>query len=95
MITQSYVGLLSIREGRWKLIFDTEGSGGFYQYSPAAEPMNTLAPWRVDFSERGQLYDLEADPGEAENLYGQRPKVVDRLTKMMRAAIVTGRSVEK
>lgn len=28
MITQSYTGVLAIREGTWKLILDTKGSGG-------------------------------------------------------------------
>tara|TARA_R110002096_G_scaffold92441_13_gene209011 strand:- start:2975 stop:4516 length:1542 start_codon:yes stop_codon:yes gene_type:complete len=92
MITQSYVGILSIREGNWKLIFDTQGSGGFYQYSAEVEEMDTLAPWRVDLSKTGQLYDLEADPYEQNNLYGQRPKMREKLTKEMRAAIVSGRS---
>ena len=92
MINQSYVGILSIREGNWKLIFDTEGSGGFYRYSPEAAPMNTLAPWRVDFSQSGQLYNLSVDPSEQTNLYEKHPDIVKRLTQMTRQAIVTGRS---
>ena len=92
MITQSYVGLLSIREGKWKLIFDTQGSGGFYKYSAEVEEMDTLAPWRVDLSKTGQLYDLEADPYEQNNLYAENPNVVKQLTAKMRAAIVSGRS---
>lgn len=92
MITQSYVGLLSIRTAKWKLIFDTQGSGGFYRYSAEVEEMDTLAPWRVDLSQTGQLYDLEADPYERKNLYAKYPKVVEILTAKMRAAIVSGRS---
>lgn len=92
MITQSYVGILSIREGRWKLIFDTQGSGGFFRYSAEVEEMDTLAPWRVDLSQSGQLYDLDADPSEQTNLYEKHPEVVERLTAKMRNAIVSGRS---
>lgn len=92
MINQSYVGILSIRADNWKLIFDTQGSGGFYRYSPEAVPMNTLAPWRVDFSQSGQLYNLSTDPYEQTNLYEEHPDIVKRLTKMTRQAIVTGRS---
>ena len=92
MITQSYVGILSIREGDWKLIFDTQGSGGFYRYSAEAAPMETLAPWRVDFSRSGQLYNLSSDPYEQTNHYDQHPETVQRLTKKMRAAIVNGHS---
>ena len=94
MITQSYVGILSIREGKWKLIFDTQGSGGFYKYSAEVEEMDTLAPWRVDLSRSGQLYDIEADPYEQNNLYNKQPKVVKRLTARMRTAIVSGRTTE-
>ena len=64
------------------MIFDTQGSGGFYKYSPEAQPMEMLAPWRVDFSRSGQLYDLEADPSEQKNLYEQHPEVIERLTAM-------------
>ncbi len=69
-----------------------QGSGGFYRYSAEAAPMQTLAPWRVDFSQSGQLYNLSSDPYEQTNLYDQHPETVQRLTKKMRAAIVDGRS---
>lgn len=94
MITQSYVGILSIREGKWKLIFDTQGSGGFYKYSAEVEEMDTLAPWRVDLSRSGQLYDIAADPYEQDNLYSKQPNVVKRLTARMRASIVSGRTTK-
>lgn len=94
MITQSYVGILSIREGKWKLIFDTQGSGGFYKYSAEVEEMDTMAPWRVDLSRSGQLYDIESDPYEQINLYANHRAVVKRLTAKMRTAIVSGRTTE-
>ena len=94
MITQSYVGILSIREGKWKLIFDTQGSGGFYKYSAEVEQMDTLAPWRVDLSRSGQLYNIHTDPFERNNLYADHPDVVKHLTAKMRAAIVSGRTNE-
>ena len=56
--------------------------------------MDTLAPWRVDLSRSGQLYDLEIDPYEQNNLYHKHPGVVKRLTAKMRAAIVSGRTTE-
>jgi arylsulfatase A len=95
LITQSYVGILSIREDKWKLIFDTQGSGGFYKYSAEVEPMDTMAPWRVDLSRSGQLYDIEADPYEQSNLYNKQPSVVKRLTAKMRNAIVSGRTTKR
>lgn len=92
MVTQSYVGLLSIREGNWKLIFDTAGSGGFFRYSAEVEPMGTLAPWRVDLSQTGQLYDLDSDPYETKNLYDQHSEIVEILTAKMRKFIISGRT---
>ena len=44
MITQSYTGILSIRQGKWKLILDTKGSGGFYRYSPEVKRHTTMSP---------------------------------------------------
>jgi len=31
----------------------------------------------------GQLYDLEADPGETTNLYFDRPKIVEELSSLL------------
>lgn len=45
MITQSYTGILSIRQAKWKLILDTKGSGGFYRYSPEIQRHQTMSPW--------------------------------------------------
>ena len=58
-----------VREGRWKLIKHL-GSGGFSK------------PRRVKPEEggpEGQLYDLDADVGETNNLWSERPDVVARL----------------
>lgn len=66
-----------VREGRWKLITHL-GSGGFSK------------PRRVEpeaDGPRGQLYDLDADPGETTNLWSQRPDLVARLRRL-RAAVV-------
>ncbi len=40
---------------------------------------------RPGHPERGELYDLAADPEESRNLYSQRPEVVARLMERMRA----------
>ncbi len=92
MITQSYTGILSIRRDNWKLIFDTQSSGGFYKYSDAVEPMNVMASWRLDLSQTGQLYNLTEDPYEQTNLYKTKPAVVKELTKEIQKAINSGRS---
>lgn len=92
MITQSYTGILSIRKGKWKLILDTKGSGGFYRYSPEVQRHQTMSPWRTDMSDMGQLYDLENDPYESTDLFNQYPEVVDTLKNELRGYINNGRT---
>lgn len=73
VIHHSVWGVFSIRKGKWKLILDTQGSGGWVgpsdQYPVAGAP--------------GQLYDMDKDPYEKDNLWDKRPKVVERLTKLL------------
>ena len=95
MVTQSYVGILSLRKDNWKLVFDTEGSGGFYKYSAEVEPMGVMAPWRTDLSNGGQLYDISTDPYEQNNLYQKHPEIVKQLAKQMLRTINSGRSQPK
>lgn len=92
MITQSYTGILSIRRGKWKLIVDTKGSGGFFNYSLDVQRHETMAPWRPDMSQSGQLYDLEKDPYETTDLFDQQPNIVNELKLRLRELINAGRS---
>lgn len=62
-------GSFAIRAGRFKAVF-TSGSGGFS--TPVGRPVTGSAS-------DGQLYDLENDPGERENLWRSRPDVVAEL----------------
>jgi len=75
-------GLMSIRQGKWKLILG-RGSGGFSKprkFKPKkGEP-------------KGQLYDMKKDPGETTNLYAGHPDIVDRLTKLLAKYRKDGRS---
>lgn len=75
-------GPVVIRQGKWKLI-PALGSIGF------SEPRR-VEP--VAGGPQGQLYDLEADPGETNNLYLERPEVVDRLESLMQKLRDEGRS---
>jgi len=60
---------LALRDGPWKFIPGL-GSGGFISTPNTREP----GPGEP----AGQLYHLERDPGETNNLYDERPEVVER-----------------
>ena len=82
IVDASIDGMLTIREGDWKLELGL-GSGGFS--SPKrVEP----APGGV----QGQLYNLADDPHELYNLWAQRPDIVQRLTKMLDNYSASGRT---
>jgi len=73
IVHHSCFGMFSIRQGPWKLILGL-GSGGF---SP---------PSRVDpqpGGPDGQLYNLDDDPAEQNNLWRERPGIVERLTELL------------
>lgn len=80
---------LSIRQGRWKLL-DHKGSGGNnYQRNKRLQKyaLPETAPDAL-----GQLFDLEADPGETTNLYEKHPQIVARLKKLLDESTKSGRS---
>jgi arylsulfatase A len=78
-------GLMSIRQGKWKLIQGL-GSGGFSK------------PRRVKPKKgepKGQLYDMKTDPGETTNVYKDHPEIVERLTALLARYRKEGRSTPK
>ncbi len=82
LVVRSGGELMTIREGKWKLI-NGLGSSGFSKPKKVkpkkGEPV-------------GQLYDLHADIGETNNLYSSEPEVVARLSKKLKQIIDAGRS---
>ncbi len=82
IVHHSVDGMFSIREGRWKLALGL-GSGGFTP--PARIEPKPDGP-------AGQLFDLEADPGEQTNLYQRYPEIVTRLTALLEKYRKQGRS---
>ena len=76
---QSGNGTLAIREGKWKLIFGS-GSGG------RAKPRS--APGSQPF----QLYDLEKDLAETNDLAAAHPEIVKRMSLHMNELVINGRS---
>lgn len=73
VIHHSGSGMFSIRQGKWKLILGC-GSGGFSlpkSYTPKpGEP-------------KGQLYNMEDDFAETNNLWNEHPEIVTRLTNLL------------
>lgn len=85
VIHHSNDGSFSLRDGRWKLLF-TAGSGG---WSFPTEPKDrdflaTQPPM--------QLYDLEKDPGEKNNVLDEHPDIVHDMRARMKRYIERGRS---
>jgi hypothetical protein len=66
VIHHSSRGFFAIREENWKLV-EGLGSGGFTQ--PTVIISEKEDP-------QGQLYDLEKDPGETQNVYNSNPALV-------------------
>ncbi|MBU0753846.1 MAG: arylsulfatase, partial [Planctomycetes bacterium] len=85
LVHHSGTGMKAIRQGRWKLI-QGRGSGGF-------SPPKAIAP--EEGEPGGQLYDLIEDPGETTNLYLERPKIVERLDRLLERYIREGRSTPR
>lgn len=82
---------LAIRQGSWKYL-DHRGSGGNRYDKGEMQPF-ALADSAE--SAPGQLYNLETDPGETNNLYFKQPEVVRRLKSLLEASKANGRTAEK
>ncbi len=70
-------GALSIRIGKWVYI-DGQGDCGYREFfsgKPFPEPKAGDPP--------GQLYNLDEDLGESNNLYTQHPEIVERLKQKL------------
>jgi len=80
-------GMFAVRQGRWKFL-DHRGSGSA-NYDDGSIPVD---PPVLDADAPGQLYDLEADPGERKNLYRAHPEIVSRLQDLLESFKSRGRS---
>jgi len=104
-IHHSYMGIFAIRKGKWKLAF-SPSSGGWSNpipwssagLTPEVKARN-LKRGRIQIDleqledhEFVQLFDMEADPAELNNLSGEFPEVVSSLTELAQKYIDDGRS---
>ncbi|QDU87558.1 Arylsulfatase [Pirellulimonas nuda] len=84
LVHHSIGGYFAYRQGKWKLLL-SRGSGGW------SAPNENRVP---EGSPVAQLYDMESDPGETNNLYESRPEVVSELLGQLTADVKNGRSTE-
>ena len=81
IVNDSYTGEMAIRQGPWKLILAQHG-GGIGSKAMQPDPNKPA----------GQLFNLEKDPTESENLYTRHPEKVRRLTALLERIEKSGRS---
>ncbi len=84
IIHHSSTGHFAYRHEQWKLLL-ARGSGGWS--SPKENQVESGTA-------EAQLYNMKIDPGETTNLYQQRPKIAQRLLRLMTADITAGRSTQ-
>jgi len=82
LVHHSWNGSFAIRKGKWKLIL-TDKSGGFANNAQEDENRSVLP---------GQLYNIEDDIEEQNNLYKQYPDIVEELKLLLGKYIREGRS---
>ncbi|GAA4467088.1 arylsulfatase [Novipirellula rosea] len=80
---------LAIRRGRWKYLAH-KGSGGNNYESHFQLKEYHLPDTAPDAP--GQLFDLEADPGETRNLSASHPEIVEELSSLLEQSLASGRS---
>jgi len=91
LLQQAFGGprYLSIRRGSWKYLDHTGSGGNRYENNRELKPF--LLPDTAPGAP-GQLYDLEADPGETKNLYFEQPQIVKELRTLLDQSKTSGRS---
>ena len=82
-VHHSINGSFALRKDNWKMIF-CPGSGGWSDPKPSAAEIAALPKF--------QLYNLNTDPAEQTNLFGQHPDIENQLSELMLQHIENGRS---
>jgi arylsulfatase A-like enzyme len=76
LVTLSFGGFLTIRQGRWKAVFGTKWTGGHHTLKYGGERPKSVPP---DSPEIGQLFDISQDPFEKNDVWEEHPEVVENL----------------
>ena len=84
VIHHSHTGHFAYRYGKWKLLL-ARSSGG---WSSPTEKEAKSEPLEA------QLYDMENDVGETNNLYAKNPETAERLLVLLAADVNAGRSTK-
>lgn len=87
---QTISNALGIRRGPWKLLVHKGSGGNNYERS------SILKKYRLpdtDPEAPGQLYNLDTDPGETQNIYSRHPDVVAELKERLERSRSSGRCV--
>ncbi|MEK0425108.1 MAG: Arylsulfatase, partial [Planctomycetota bacterium] len=94
LLTQAFGGerTLSVRKEHWKYI-DHPGSGG-NRYENNPELKRFILPESAP-NAPGQLYNLELDPGETNNLYFTHPEMVTELKGLLKGLVKQGRKPDQ
>jgi arylsulfatase A-like enzyme len=91
LIQQAFTGAkdLAIRRGKWKYLAHKGSGGNNYATNPDLKEFawTDTAP-----TAKGQLFDLENDPGETKNLALIHPDVVAELESLLKQSLESGRS---
>lgn len=74
IVSHSSKGVFAIRQGPWKLILETKGSGGWVD----PRDRGSYGP-----DKPGQLYNLVNDPYEKNDLWDKHPEIVQRSTELL------------
>ena len=82
LVHHSIGGHFAYRHGKWKLLL-CKGSGGWSAPTEKKAAKDSL---------EAQLYDMDTDPGEKNNLYKSNPEIAQKLLELLDKDVARGRS---